>query len=183
MKKVFFYVLTITLLLFTSCKNEDVINPRKAVTAADFLELYNQDADFLRKALKKYKIDEDNVSNDGENYWVIKEKNWDIYITCDGYDAFVKFNMENNKCTRVSILYSGTDFSYGALNGIREKFGESSEIFPYIYEWFLSDNSCITYYSGSSLHIHREKVADNNTPTQELQKEIIIKSTLERGVN
>ena len=107
MKKMYFYVVALVL-LFASCEGKDsAINP-KNVTAADFLELYDQDADYLRQNLKKYKLKEDGIDEDGNNYWTISNSKSSILISCDGYDVFVSLTMKNNKCVEVSLLWKCT---------------------------------------------------------------------------
>ena len=178
MKKNFF-ITTLLVLLFASCEsNELAINPKNE-TAADFLELYNQDADYIRKALAKYTLDEEGIDEDGNNYWTIRQSKSNICITCDGYDVFVSLTMKNNKCVEASLLYRNTDRCGLALNGIKERFGEGKKIdfdssYQW-YEWFLPDNSRISYFghrtlTSESLLIYREKDDSSNAPAKKLQR-------------
>jgi hypothetical protein len=178
MKRFILFIMALMPILFVACNNEMAISP-KNVSAVDFLELYDKDADYIRKSLAKYKLDEEGIDEDGNNYWTIRKSKSSVLIPCDSYDVFVSLTMKNNKCVEVSLLYQDTYYSGSALQGITNRFGEGRKIdydsnYKW-YEWHLSDNSHISYFGqkklfSESLLIYRECEDAPKAPAKKLQQ-------------
>ncbi len=164
MKKMLFLAIAILPLFFVSCEQEtSVINPIKNQTTTDFLNLYGQSTDYIENALKWFEIS-DITRDDGSVFWAVEFDG--EYPWVDGDQVFISLDIVGGKCTKVSLLFKNDTYNQSAMDGIMALYGEADDGTDTWCEWFLSDNSLISYYiGGETLHIYRAaKTPYNSAP-------------------
>lgn len=164
MKKILFLAMVIFPLFFVSCEEDtSVINPVNNQTTMDFLLLYGQSTDYIEHALKWFELDKDNTDSDGNTYWIVKYA--DDYPWVDGDQVFITLDIVGGKCVEVSLLFENDTYNQSAMDGIMAAYGEASKGTDTWCEWYLTDNSLISFYiGGKTLHIYRTANTSNNAP-------------------